>query len=123
MARKPLRPCAHAGCPVLTRDGWCGKHRPKKTRRASAAYHGWYSLPIWHRLRDEHLLVEPFCRECSKAGDRVYGQAVDHIRPHRGDWQLFTDPANLQTLCKHHHDQKTAAEQLQASRENMWHGR
>ena len=48
MTLKPLRPCRHPGCPALTRDGYCPKHKPAKTeRRVSAQWHGWYSLPIW----------------------------------------------------------------------------
>lgn len=119
MAEKPLRPCRHAGCPELTRDGWCPRHKPRHQRRASAGYHAWYSLPIWtDSLRPAQLLREPWCRECARAyppGDprhRTRATVVDHIRPHRGDWSLFIDPANHQSLCKRHHDQKTAWEQL-----------
>lgn len=120
MAEKPLRPCRHAGCPELTRDGWCPKHKPRHQRRASADYHGWYMLPIWtRRLRPAQLLREPWCRECASAyppddpRHRTRATVVDHIVPHRGDWEKFIDPANHQSLCKRHHDQKTALEQLQ----------
>ncbi len=114
MARKPLRPCRHAGCPELTRDGWCSRHRPSPRRRMSAEYHGWYFLPIWTReLRPKQLQKEPFCRECAKLGRRTYATVVDHIKPHRGDWGLFTDENNLQSLCEHHHGQKTVEEQQQ----------
>ena len=120
MASKPLRPCRHPGCIELTRDGWCPKHKPKqRPRRRSAAYHSWYSLPIWtDELRPAQLLREPWCRECAKNGDRVRATVVDHIVPHRGDWALFVDPANHQSLCKRHHDQKTAREQAEYWREN-----
>lgn len=118
MASKPLRPCAHPGCPVLTRDGWCPAHKPRHQRRVSAEYHGWYNLPIWtEHLRPAHLIAEPYCRECSRVyppsdpRHRTRAEVVDHIVPHRGDWDLFVDPQNHQSLCKRHHDQKTAAEQ------------
>ena len=118
MAQKPLRPCRHAGCGVLTRDGYCERHRPTHKRRISADYHGWYNLPIWtDRLRPQHLLAEPFCRACAARGDRVRATVVDHIQPHRGDWQRFTDPDNLQSLCKYHHDRKTALEMARDRRE------
>ena len=114
MAQKPLRPCRHPGCPALTREGYCPKHKPSKTsRRVSAQWHAWYSLPIWTKdLRPAQLLREPFCRECAKRGIRTRATVVDHIKPFRGDWTLFVDPANHQSLCKHHHDQKTAQEQV-----------
>ena len=120
MALKPLRPCRHPGCPELTREGYCPKHKPKPAaRRASAEYHGWYSLPVWtDDLRPAQLLREPFCRECAKHGERVRATVVDHVKPHRGDWALFVDTANHQSLCKHHHDQKTAREQAEERRKN-----
>ena len=118
MAQKPLRPCRHAGCGVLTREGYCERHRPTHKRRISADYHGWYNLPIWtDRLRPQHLLAEPFCRACAARGDRVRATVVDHIQPHRGDGQRFTDPDNLQSLCKYHHDRKTALEMARDRRE------
>ena len=65
-----------------------------------------------HRLvRPAQLLREPFCRECAKRGDRIWATVVDHIKPHRGSWPLFIDPANHQSLCKRCHDRKTALEQ------------
>ena len=119
MAQKPLRPCRHPGCQALTREGWCERHRPQHKRRVSAQYHAWYSLPIWtDRLRPQQLLREPFCRECARAGIRTRATVADHVRPHRGDWALFTDEANLQSLCKYHHDQKTAREMAQDRRES-----
>ena len=118
MAMKPLRPCRHPGCPELTREGYCPKHKPKRVaRRASAEYHAWYSLPVWtDQLRPAQLLQEPFCRECARRGLRVLATVVDHITPHRGDWALFIDPANHQSLCKSCHDRKTAREQAEERR-------
>ena len=111
MATLPLKPCRHPGCPVLTREGWCDKHRPQHKRRVSAAYHAWYNLPIWtDRLRPDQLLREPFCRACAKEGVRTRATVVDHIKPHRGDPVLFWDQDNWQPLCKHHHDVKTRTE-------------
>ena len=128
MADRPLRPCRHAGCSELTRDGWCPKHKPRHQRRVSEDYHAWYTLPVWtRRLRPQQLVREPFCRVCARvypAGaprSRTRATVADHIEPHRGDWSLFVDPSNLQSLCKHHHDQKTAREQLMDRREK-WAG-
>ena len=99
MARKPLRPCRHPGCPALTREGWCETHKPKHQRRLSAEWHSWYNLPIWKDdLRPAQLLREPFCRECADQGDRVYATVVDHVVPFRGDWALFIAPSNHQSL-------------------------
>jgi len=112
MARKPLRPCKHPGCPELTSEGWCLKHKTKSAPRLeSAQWHGWYFLPIWvDDLRPTQLMEEPFCRECEGRGFRVYATEVDHVRPHRGVWALFIDRTNLQSLCKRCHSSKTMQE-------------
>lgn len=119
MALKPLRPCRHPGCRELTRDGYCPKHKPKRAaRRASAEWHGWYSLRVWtDDLRPAQLLREPWCRECARRGIRTRATVVDHVRPHRGDWALFTDRDNLQSLCETCHNRKTAREMAQERRE------
>lgn len=114
MANRPLRPCRCPGCPELTGDGWCPKHRPKHQRGASAAYHSWYLLPIWtDDLRPGQLLREPFCRECARRGLRTPAVDVDHILDHKGDWAVFTDRNNLQSLCHSCHSRKTMLEQWQ----------
>lgn len=120
MAMKPLRPCRHPGCRELTRERYCPKHKPARAeRRVSAQWHGWYSLPIWtDRLRPAQLLREPFCRECARRGFRVRATVVDHITPHRGDWGLFTDSSNLQSLCEICHNAKTAREMAEERRKN-----
>ena len=113
MPYKPMRPCRHPGCHVLTREGWCDEHRPKRSnaRRESAEYHSWYNLPIWTKqLRPAQLLREPFCRECAKRGDCTCATVVDHVVPFRGDWAKFVDPANHQSLCERCHNRKTATE-------------
>lgn len=113
MATKPLKPCRCPGCGALTRDGWCPAHKPKHaSRRESAAWHNWYGLPVWTRqLRPAQLLREPFCRECARLGLRVRATDVDHIRDHKGDWALFVDENNLESLCHSCHSRKTMWEQ------------
>lgn len=120
MAMKPLRPCRYPGCSELTRDGYCPAHKPKQAaRRESAQWHSWYSLPVWtDDLRPGQLLREQFCRECARWGIRTLATEVDHVRDHRGDWALFTDRDNLQSLCHSCHSRKTMREQWQNRRKN-----
>ena len=113
MALKPLRPCAHIDCGVLTREVYCPKHKPKdrEQRSADAAkWHKWYGLPVFRRLRASQLVKEPFCRVCAARHIRTMATDVDHIVAHRGNWALFVDPDNLQSLCHSCHSRKTAAE-------------
>lgn len=123
MASKPLRPCRHPGCAVLSRDGWCPAHKPRPAaRRESAAWNSWYSLPIWTReLRPAQLLREPFCRECARRGLRVRATDVDHVQDHKGNWTLFISENNLESLCHSCHSRKTMREQWQNRRKGS-HG-
>lgn len=104
----------------MTREGYCPDHKPKKAaRRISAEWHGWYNLPIWtKRLRPDQLLREPFCRECSRHNARTRATVVDHVTPFRGDWGLFIDPANHESLCETCHNRKTAKEMAEERRKN-----
>jgi 5-methylcytosine-specific restriction protein A len=61
-------------------------------------------------LRPAQLLREPFCRECAQRGIRTAATDVDHIRDHKGDWALFTDRDNLESLCHSCHSRKTMRE-------------
>ena len=119
MAQKPLRPCRHPGCGTLTREGWCPQHKPREAPRSpeAAAWRRWYSLKVWtDDLRPGQLLREPFCRACAARGIRTPATDVDHIRDHKGDWALFTDRSNLQSLCHSCHSRKTMAEQWKKRR-------
>jgi 5-methylcytosine-specific restriction protein A len=61
-------------------------------------------------LRPAQLLREPFCRECARRGIRTVATDVDHIRDHKGDWALFIDRENLESLCHGCHSRKTVRE-------------
>ncbi|MCI7152034.1 MAG: HNH endonuclease [Flavonifractor plautii] len=120
LANKPLRPCRHPGCGRLVSSGYCPEHKPlKAARRVSAQWHGWYNLSVWTKqLRPDQLMREPFCRECARHGKRVQATVVDHITPFRGDWALFIDPANHESLCETCHNRKTAKEMAAERRKN-----
>lgn len=104
MPNKPLRPCRHPGCRTLTSVGYCDQHKPRRSAQ-ELAWRKFYRTQVWRILRTDQLLREPMCRECgARATD------VDHITPHRGDWQLFVDKNNLESLCHRCHSRKTLAE-------------
>ena len=113
MALKPLRPCRRPGCGALTREGWCPAHKPERppdsrTGSARASWRRWYSLQFWTAdLRPAQILREPLCRACARYGIRTHATDVDHIQDHKGDWTLFTDRNNLQSLCHSCHSRKT----------------
>jgi 5-methylcytosine-specific restriction endonuclease McrA len=62
-----------------------------------------YSTAFWKHRRHLQLLHEPFCQHCRERGQAVFARVVDHIKPHRGDWNKFKLGA-LQSLCDDCHN-------------------
>ena len=120
--------CPDCGQPSVRGSRYCQNHVTQnanadmrraedKQRRVSNPYRAWYGWAIWHRLKvvffasdhGDHGLCE---HRDPRTGVRCNQPSadVDHIQPHRGNWNLFTDLKNLQGLCHLHHSQKTARE-------------
>lgn len=70
---------------------------------ANKSYHHLYNTKRWHRRRRHQLKDHPFCVMCLENGVYTPGKVADHVKPHRGDEELFFN-GELQTLCKTHHD-------------------
>ncbi len=71
---------------------------------STAAYKDWYNRPAWKRLRRSKLRDQPLCERCFKRGKLVVAIIVHHMTAHKGDWELFLDFDNLQSVCKDCHD-------------------
>lgn len=113
MPRKPLRPCKYPGCPELTEGYYCKEHQREMNReynRSNRPYKKLYNSSRWKELRQYRLNTQPLCVECLKNDRITPATVVDHIKPHKGDEELFYDFNNLQSLCKSCHDRKTAKE-------------
>lgn len=108
MPSKPLKPCAYPGCHRLVTSGRCAVHRrlsqPTPAKREMDKR---YNRAAWLRARDAWLEDHPYCVECGSP-EKLH---VDHSIPHRGDWQLFWDTSNWQTLCHSCHSKKTYREE------------
>ena len=109
MPDRQLRPCKHIGCAELTRDksGYCEAHKVDTNEYRGSARERGYTRQ-WERESKAFLQTHPLCVCCESKGQYRASQVVDHIKPHRGNQQLFWDKTNWQGLCKHHHDKKTA---------------
>jgi 5-methylcytosine-specific restriction enzyme A len=111
---KAPRICAAGGCNALIATGkYCDPHRYAEqkaldTGRGHASARGYGRR--WQSARLLWLRSEPFCAQCRKTGALVAATVVDHIRPHKGDMDVFWDQSNWQSMCKHCHDRKTATE-------------
>ncbi len=64
----------------------------------------------WEKARAAFLAIHPLCVLCEALGVVTPATVVDHIRPHRGDRNLFWLVSNWQALCKACHDAKRGEE-------------
>lgn len=83
-------------------------HGRQEEKRLSSRQRGYSSR--WDRASRAYRAEHPLCRACEGLGRVTPSQVVDHIKPHRGDMELFWDRGNWQALCKRCHDIKTATE-------------
>ena len=68
----------------------------------------------WVKRRASWLRKHPLCCHCEAEGQVTAGQEVDHITPL---WKGGADnESNYQTLCKPHHEVKTALEAKERAR-------
>ena len=86
----------------------CGPRRPvgQSSDRATAHVRGYTG--VWQRARARYLREHPICVACEREGATEPATVVDHVTPHRGDYDRFWDADNWQPLCARHHAAKTA---------------
>ncbi len=68
-----------------------------------------YDRQFWrgpNGLRAFILRRDPVCVIC----DRNPSTIADHIKDHKGNWDLFRDDKNIRGVCKACHDERTARE-------------
>lgn len=111
MPTKPKVPCKHPGCPELVPTGtkYCEVHKAQHPEEVRSAASRGYNR-AWQKASRQFLLAHPLCEVCLRQGKYVKATVVDHVKPHRGDDELFWDRSNWQALCKRCHDQKTRRE-------------
>ena len=63
-----------------------------------------YQTRQWKALRKRQLEREPLCCYCKAMNRIVPANVVNHKQAHKGDWNLFCDPENLESVCQPHHD-------------------
>lgn len=80
--------------------------------KAHADRSGRYYDYAWRKLRGSFIRENSLCAECLRSETIREADVVDHIIPVRIEPELRLDAANLQSLCHHHHNIKTAQEKL-----------
>ena len=117
MPRKPKHPCAYPGCPELTDERYCDKHK-KQRGKEYEQYGRKYNRSerygaSWRKVRERYAAAHPYCEECFANGKMVPMEHVHHIVPLEEGGTNDTD--NLMSLCKSCHSK------LHAKRGDRWH--
>ena len=100
MPDAPPRACK---CGGTIREGKCDKCGPGGKSHTKRLYDSRRWLNASRRYRANH----PLCEECLRKTKVTPAQVVDHIVPHKDDYDLFWDEDNWQSLCRSCHGEKT----------------
>jgi 5-methylcytosine-specific restriction enzyme A len=92
------------------------QYRKYPDRNKRPAWHAWYNLARWQKLRRHFFQIYPnmFCSMCLESGFIVEATVCDHKIPPRGDEKLFWDMDNLDGLCLDHHN--SSKQQIEKSK-------
>ena len=105
MPTKPMKPCAHHGCALLTHERFCPDHAKQEAQR----YNRYERDPgtskrygrSWAKIRAAFLRANPLCDLCRADGIVRPAEMVHHKRKltdgGSNDW------SNLQPLCQSCH--------------------
>lgn len=118
----------YGGCyvvPTMPRTfrpaGYKGKAERDKEhdarRSASKPWRNWYSSSAWQKARLAQLAREPLCERHNAEGRVIPATVVNHRKPHRGNWTLFMDPSNHESVCESCHNTIIQREERRAERE------
>ncbi|MBX3543592.1 HNH endonuclease [Chelatococcus sp.] len=84
-------------------------------RRDEKPWRGWYKTAAWQAARNAQLNSQPLCERCLPRDEIVPATVVNHRRAHQGDWSLFIDPKNHESVCKPCHDGEIQREERAAA--------
>jgi 5-methylcytosine-specific restriction enzyme A len=92
--------------PAVYRPPGAASPKDYDTQRDAQGWRRWYKLKPWLALRRFQLQREPLCAECQRQDPPriTAADTVHHKVPHRGDYALFHDPANLESVCSPCHN-------------------
>jgi len=63
-----------------------------------------YDSARWRKASRMFLAHNPLCESCLKSGRDTMATVVHHKQPHKGDYDLFWDEDNWESVCKACHD-------------------
>lgn len=96
--------CAVPGCPNLTTEQYCEKHKSLKAERQKQ-YDKYVRSPDhnkkygheWKRIRARYVAEHPLCEQCLKEGRITPVEEVHHILPL--NWGGTNAKSNLMSVC------------------------
>ena len=106
MPHKPKNPCAFPGCPNLTDETYCEKHKSQAANsynkyQRSSDHNKKYGRE-WKRIRARYVKAHPLCERCLAEGRLTPVEEVHHILPvNRGGSNA---ESNLMSLCRSCHN-------------------
>lgn len=92
-------------------------YRMERSRSKDAVeYRKLYKTAAWKAIRPTILARDLYtCQRCgailTQGRSRPTDAVVNHKEPHKGDWGKFTDPENLEAVCKQCHDSAIQAQE------------
>lgn len=93
--------------PKAKRPSWLpAKDNSRWTKGAAGDF---YDSTLWRSIRKRALQKHPICLFCKQDNIITESQVVDHVIPIELGGSK-TDANNLQGICTHHHNVKTAIE-------------
>ncbi len=100
-----LKPCRQPGCPELTKEGYCEKHRPRE-QRPDKNERG-YGYAWEHKIRPRKMRHNPMCERCSSLKHPVPATLVHH----RDRNPRNNSDSNLESLCAQCHAREHSNDQ------------
>lgn len=80
--------------------------------RAGKPGRNWYKLKAWTLSRMAQLTKQPWCERCLNRNVETPATVVNHRKAHKGDWKLFIDPDNHESVCEHCHNSEIQSEEM-----------
>ena len=96
---------------ILTKDEKINQELPDSLGETIKAHRKRMKM-TQSQLAENTLLSTDTISRIEKGEIYTRATVVDHIRPHKGNRELFWDRTNWQSLCKQCHDRKTLTEDM-----------
>jgi len=106
----PLKPCTYHGCNKLVKSGRCESHKKQadkaydRDRDSNEPWRQWIHSTRYRLAIGVYKSEHPLCEACLKENIVRPVYIVHHKIPHKGNWDLFWDQSNWQSVCLEHHE-------------------